>query len=395
MAIKKVILTLMVIFFNVKSFAVEITMWSGHESLKDLQFAARMFKQKTGHNVNVKVFYIEAMRSELLRNANRKTFPDMTMVPADFLGLYKELNLRPLDNSWGLQKINSTALRSVQLNGNYYGLPVIVGNHLLLYYNKALVSRPAKSWQEFEHQHQRILAPLGKKSLAWNYNSIYRFSSFLETFDAWPIKNNRISLATPQMVDALSVYKTKNQSNFVVQNCDSRCSVNKMKREEVAYTITGDWEHTELYAALGSKLGVAPLPYVDGHKMKSLSTSFALATPLHSRNNQVEKAVKDFAAFLASDEIQQLFYDNYNLLPANSKVLNKIQKRAKGNSKIMIEEFLQSFPMPSEYRMSIVWSILRLGFRDLTEQEFTPEEVTLRMQKLADRAQDKEPEGNT
>lgn len=374
------------ILFSFNAFSTEITLWSAHESLKDLKNITAMFEKETGHKVNVNVYVMEAMRSELLRNANRKTFPDISLVPADFLGLYKELNFRPLDNSWGLKKINKTALQSVHLNGNHYGLPILVGNHLLLYYNKSLIEQPAKSWDQFQAQYQQKFENQNKKILAWNYDSIYRFSSFLQSYNAWPLKENKVLLATPEMVQALTSYQAKNKLDFVVQNCDSQCSVNKMINEEVAYTISGDWEHKNLYAGLKDKLGIAPLPMLDGNTMTSLSTSFALAVPLHPRNDKVAAVVKKFVAFMARDDMQELFFNSYKLLPANQFVLKKIQQQANGNSKVIIEQFINSFPMPSEYNMSIIWSILRLGYRDLTEQDFTPKEVSLRMQKRADKA---------
>ncbi|MFC3647599.1 sugar ABC transporter substrate-binding protein [Planctobacterium marinum] len=256
--------------------------------------------------------------------------------------------------------MSSKSLLHSRVKNRLMGIPFIAGNHLLLYYNKRLVSEPALNWQQLSAQKNTI--PTGADLIAWSYNEMYWFIPFLGAFEALPYENGNVNLNAQGTATALDFYRGLATSGIVAPECHYQCSFDKFVAGEVAYMINGSWALNGFTKALGNDLGIAQLPQIQGKVMKPYSSVFALAFPGNSASSEKQDALKQLAMFLQSDQIQRRIWDEYQFLPANSSIQKQIQLQSNDNISQFIMQLDNASPLPTDPEMSIIWEALVMGF---------------------------------
>ncbi len=84
-----------------------------------------------------------------------------------------------------------------------------------------------------------------------------------------------------------------------------------------AYSINGDWAYRDLKNMLGSDLGVALLPKVDG-EVNVPDVKYHLCWPLPNyaqRAKIMQHLIKEFSEFVQQQDNQRLVYEKTQLLP--------------------------------------------------------------------------------
>ena len=102
---------------------------------------------------------------------------------------------------------------------------------------------------------------------------------------------------------------------------------------EVAAAFSGSWSASELQNSLGDKLGVAALPTfeADGktYNMTALSGSKAVGVnPTSGSVKGKQKVCTEFAAFMASEEMQLLRYEMRGVIPCHKNLANNEKIKA-------------------------------------------------------------------
>lgn len=363
--INRVIL-LSILLFSKTIFATQtqtLTIWSSHQNRDFMTIMANKFKKK--HDVNISVIQLDPseIKAEILLSAEDGGLPDIIIIPSDFLGMHKLMKLYPIPQRWYRENLTPTVRDTVKLQGSYWGIPLIQGNFLLLYYNKKYVQHPATDFNDIilaKNQFiKKNIMPMG-----WNYNDMYYFMPFLSAFDGKPITNGKITLNTPAMIQALKYYHYLADQGIVNPECDYRCSQLDFVNGKSAYSINGDWAYHDLKNMLGSDLGVALLPKVDGKVMHPMSSTFVLALPNYTQHAKImQHLIKEFSEFVQQQDNQQLVYEKTQLLPISIAYFQELSKKAKGDSLVMFQQMALTEPMPSVLNMSIAWQALAIGFQ--------------------------------
>ncbi len=96
---------------------------------------------------------------------------------------------------------------------------------------------------------------------------------------------------------------------------------------EVAAMFSGSWSRAELENALGDKLGVAALPTfeADGNTYNMTALAGSKAVGVNPNSGSVkgkQKACTQFAAFMASEEMQLLRYEMRGVIPCHKNLAN-------------------------------------------------------------------------
>ena len=341
------------------------------------------FNQESGHRVRALQFEPDKIKADILLAAQAKGLPDLMLVPSDFIGLYQQMRLSPIPDEWFSSELMNNALHYVTLDARRWGMPMMQGNHLMLFYNKALVSAPVTRWQQLAAITPALKAK-GVYPVSWPYNDMYYFAAFLHTFGGTPVSKGRITLDTPAMVQALEAYRTVASEQWIDPDCDYDTALTRFNEGKSAYLINGDWAFNDLVKNMGDQLGVALLPDWQTRPMYSMSGAYVITA---SRKAMEEKdrrdAIQALLTFIQRQDIQQFIYQQGSLLPVNQQAFTTISRHPTPLTKVLLEQFTVTIPMPSDSAMSIAWQAMDKGFERFKEGLGAPETARY-MQQLAD-----------
>ena len=316
----------------------------------------KQFTQQTGITIQVAAFKNNELKAELLQRSNVNQLPDVVIVPSDFLGL-DEINFSPVPEEIISKDINADTKDSAKLGDEYLGIPIISGNHLVLYYNKKLVPEPGTSWKNLEQQANKI----GKPIIAWSYHEMYWFMAFVGSFNAYPLKQGVINYQTAGMMSAMKWYKSLADKNIVDTTCNYTCAADAFSEGKLAYTINGAWAFQQFTEQLGNDLGVSVLPTYQGRKMMPYFSSHVIAFPNNALTDKKSQLLIAFAQFFQHKDIQQQMWQEMKVLPSNAIVRQEIRVSNIPNVEAILQQLDNANPMPNEHAMSIVWEAMLKG----------------------------------
>lgn len=379
-----VVLKLLVMLLAVPVNAQQLTIAYGLENYNFQQ----IFDGFTANNkvkLSVRQFKNNELKSALLQSANMQQLPDIVIVPADFIGL-TELHFSTIPNDWLHPELSKESLKSAQVDDTYKGIPIIYGNHLLLYYNKSFISEPATNWQDLLQQESTLPEQVGL--IGWNYLEMYWFIPFLGVFNEFPYKNGVVNLDNQGMSQALDWYRSFSENKVVDKDCGYECNDNKFINGELAYTINGSWAFNHYKDELKETLGVALLPNYQGQRMRPYFSSHVLAFPNNSINQSAEKrqALNAFALYLQQQASQLAIWQQMRSLPTNSKIKQQLIANADPNLQVILEQLARSEPMPTNREMAIIWEAMLKGVNRYMADIFDNEKAAEYMQYIADRS---------
>ncbi|EKP0259962.1 extracellular solute-binding protein [Aeromonas sobria] len=363
--------------------AQELELWHSQQAGYVIDQVIARFNQESGHRVRALQFEPDKIKADILLAAQAKGLPDLMLVPSDFIGLYQQMRLSPIPDEWFSSELMNNALHYVTLDARRWGMPMMQGNHLMLFYNKALVSAPVTRWQQLAAITPALKAK-GVYPVSWPYNDMYYFAAFLHTFGSTPVSKGHITLDTPAMVQALDAYRTVASEQWIDPDCDYDTALTRFNEGKSAYLINGDWAFNDLVKNMGDQLGVALLPSWQTHPMYSMSGAYVITA---SRSAMEEKerrdAIQALLAFIQRQDIQQFIYQQGALLPVNQQAFTTISHHPTPLTKVLLEQFTATIPMPSDSAMSIAWQAMEKGFERFKEGLGAPETARY-MQQLAD-----------
>ncbi|MGL6152205.1 MAG: sugar ABC transporter substrate-binding protein [Aeromonas sobria] len=363
--------------------AQELELWHSQQAGYVIDQVIARFNQESGHRVRALQFEPDKIKADILLAAQAKGLPDLMLVPSDFIGLYQQMRLSPIPDEWFSSELMNNALHYVTLDARRWGMPMMQGNHLMLFYNKALVSAPVTRWQQLAAITPALKAK-GVYPVSWPYNDMYYFAAFLHTFGGTPVSKGHITLDTPAMVQALEAYRTVASEQWIDPDCDYDTALTRFNEGKSAYLINGDWAFNDLVKNMGDQLGVALLPSWQTHPMYSMSGAYVITA---SRSAMEEKdrrdAIQALLAFIQRQDIQQFIYQQGALLPVNQQAFTTISRHPTPLTKVLLEQFTATIPMPSDSAMSIAWQAMEKGFERFKEG-LGATETARYMQQLAD-----------
>ncbi|MBW8191469.1 extracellular solute-binding protein [Neiella marina] len=379
-----VIIGLVAFFMVATSVAAELRLWHQKEEGREwLPKLAEQYEAATGVKVHVSFRPTGELRASLLRGVIEGNTPHVAIVPSDFIGDYHRLQLTPLGDQWFGSRITPSAMPLVTLAGNHYGIPILGGNHLMLFYNKRYVKQPATSWQELAVQAKELRSQ-GIEPIAWKYEEMYWFTAFATAFGAFPVSDNQINLDTPEMRAGLEFYKRIADKGLVDPKCDYKCAFDDFNSGQYAYVINGDWAYGEMAEALGDNFGVSVLPSIAGNSMMPAYSGMALIFPADSTNGPDADALMDFVHFIQSKQVQLGFFQELSLLPVHQQVIEQIMATADDNQKASLAQLKQGWAVPPTPALTASWLGMSKGFQLYISGHGTVEQATNMMQRFAE-----------
>jgi hypothetical protein len=159
--------------------------------------------------------------------------------------------IKPVDKIVGedfLEGFVRPGLECVELEGKTWGVPISVGNHLMLLYNKNLIKEAPENTDEMVKIGKALTVDLDNDGvpdqygLVYNLNEPFFFAPWLGGFGGWPLDGTTPTLNTKAMVDALQfAHDLKFVHRIVPVECDYDAADSLFKEGKAAMLINGDW----------------------------------------------------------------------------------------------------------------------------------------------------------
>lgn len=340
---------------------------------------ARSFSEATGIAVQALGFDTEEAKGDLLIARQFDVQPDMILMPADFLGLYRELDLTPLDPAWLSIRPSEVIAGTGEVDGQRFGVPLISGNHLVLYFDRRRVEQPLTDFADFLIDLPEPDTP----PLALNYREPYWFLPVYLALGG-SLAPGDVGLDPAVMERALGVWQRLAAGGVLDPHCDYACTQGALAADRAPYSINGDWAFGSYRQRLGDQLGVAPLPAIDGRPLRPLVSSYVLALPALDRHGEDRRAaILALLDWFQRPEQQRAINRRYGLLPADQAALDAAIVDASGPERALYTQIFSGIVMPSDRTMAAIWAAVDRPLRQFLDGALSAADAAAAMQERA------------
>ncbi len=349
-----------------------------------LKEGLKQFEQESGYKVNLVFVNLNDLKQMLVKGAVNNSLPDVVLAPSDFVSLAPTIKLSKLSPALLSSELIPEALNSMRYQENYYGAPVMSGNHLMLFYNKKYVQNPAKNWQELKAQAVELRAK-GIEPIGWNYPEMYWFTSFAATLGGAPLTDGKPSLNSQAYADALIFYKELADSGLIDPTCGYDCAQKDFQEQLFAYSINGEWALADFERDLGDDLGITVIPAIGDKPFRPLFSTIGLIFPGDSLQGKKAKPLAALTLFFQSRRFQDKLFEKQRFLPVNQSSFIQVEAAANNNIKMLLKQLAQAIPMPPDPIMANAWIGMKKGFDRYMADISSAKEAADYMQKFTER----------
>ena len=243
---------------------ITITYWETDTDDADVvldELAGEFMKANPGITVKRAHYSYDDLRNEFRAKSFNGQPPELVRAPGEFAGPFSELKIvRPLDEIFSkdfLDQYLTGALAGATTQGKLWGLPDNYGNHLMLLYNKALVTDVPTNTDAWIAQLKTLTDPATPQyGLAYPLDESYWLIPWLAGFGGWPMDAaDRPALDTVEMANALQfLYDLKATHHVVPEKADYDAAFDFFRQGKAAYIIDGTW-NLDRYTGLGHRCG--------------------------------------------------------------------------------------------------------------------------------------------
>ena len=190
-----------------------------------------------------------------------------------------------------------------------WGVPAHLGNHLMLYYNKDIVSEaPADTDELVAVAQANTDAANNKYGLVFNQTESFWLVPWLGGFGGEVFAEDGVTptLDTEAMVGALSFLHDLKYANGVMPaEADYNVADGLFLQGDAAMIVNGDWTLGAYVDNFGDSLGLAPLPQVVGGEFPKpyLGGKYIYMSADAAADEATAAAAADFMQFATNTEI--------------------------------------------------------------------------------------------
>ncbi len=255
--------------------------------------------------------------------------------------------------------------------GDYWALPITSGNHLMLYYNKSLISMT-----DVPQNTDELLAldPLSMPAgveywIQSNWTEPFFTVPFYLGYDGsiFAANGRTVSFDITAMANTLEIVQAMfdaGVSTYVDGNGDPAnygFMDSGFKNGSIAMIINGDWALGEYHSVLGDDLGIANIPTISGAGDPSPFTSPKFLFLTENSNAVEASIISAVAEHLISYPVQADMAAGWGRLPALVTAANDITDPFLQAS---AQQMLLGTPMPTNVELSIFWDAFKPNQND-------------------------------
>ncbi|MEC0332799.1 extracellular solute-binding protein [Paenibacillus macerans] len=334
----------------------------GDTSIELLEQLCRDYSRTHRAEVVLEMMNISELASRLNRVAAGGEAPQMALVPADMAAFADKARYSVVPAEL-LALVSGQGMEfapSMNSAGVPYGLPVLTGNHLVLYYNRDLFPEPPGSWEEIAELGQDLKSK-GIRPVAADLQEPYWFMPFLTAFGGWPIQEGVPALPETETQQALAFVRKQFEKGLLCSMDGSTELLERFIAGETGAILGGEWSFNHLDRHMGSRLGVARLPSVGGRSSISMTSAIGLVFPGGSLESELRREILSFARFMLKEEVQEKWGTAVQRIPVHAGARERLKLSGPANRGRLAELAEECRSMPIEPAMSSVWEAMRAG----------------------------------
>ena len=337
-------------------------------------------------------YRVEDLQTQFQTAALAYGGPNLVYGPADKIGPYQVMGLlMPVEELLPPAEIArfDRSLLPI-LDDKVWGLPDHVGNHLTLVANRALVDTIPDNTDDWVRQLRALTVDRdgdGKPDqygLVFNLLEPFWLVPWLGGFGGWVMDDQqRPTLDTPAMVDALDFLRGLRDDRVVPLECDYPLADTIFKEGRAAYIINGPWSW-EGYRAVGIEIGLAPMPRVSA---TGLWPTPAISAKCYSINRYLDPATRECTAALMSwltgREVQVDLARELSVQPGDSEAARDPSIQ---DDPVLIASRRQIDKgrlMPIVPEMRAIWDTMRPPYQSVMNGEMDSADAARQMQQQA------------
>lgn len=287
--------------------------------------------------------------------------PDVFAAPHDALGdLVSGGHVLPTENVEEVSKnvVESAVAADTWTDGTMYGYPVAADTYAL-YYNKALVQDPPRTFEDvIAFAEEFNAANPGKYGLVMDVGNFYYTFPFMtgdgnRLFGEDGLDADSPNINTDAAVEGFTTFQQLREVLPVAAADLSTDTVDGLFGSgNAAMEVSGPW-NVKQFTDKGIDFGVVPMFSLPG-QTDPATTFSGVRTMFVSAYSEHPAEAAAFAEFLTTPEMQQLRVDITGALGVSSSELTYADESAEGFS----EQMNYTFAMPKIARMAKVWDAL-------------------------------------
>jgi len=326
----------------------------------------------------------ETLREDFQTASLAGAAPDLLWTVSDHAGPFTTAGIiQPVDEYFDMDLY----VPSVVMNGQTWGVPISSGNHLMLYYNKALLPEPPADTDELIAKAQELTS--GEQyGIVYNMTEPFWLAPWLGGFGGSVFAEDGVTptLNTQEMIDTLQfMYDLKFTYGVIPDSVDYDTADTLFKEGKAAMLINGDWSLGGYQELLGDDFGVAPIPMVNATgKYPAPYTSGKYFMFPKDLSGAKLNAVINFVEFATNEENQLDQLNTLKRLPGLKAVLDN---EAIANDPILAgsaKQMSYGVPMPSVVEMRCIWDAIKPEQTLVLAGSETPTDAAAAMQSAAE-----------
>lgn len=358
-----------------------LIVWESKEARPFVEAIAAEFTAK--YNIPVKFEEVGGADqvNKLMTDGPAGIAADVVLFPHNNLGIAVSAGLVLPNDFYGeeIKKVNSElAVNASSFDKVLYGYPRAVETYLM-FYNKALVPNPPKSFEEIMELAKTMNDPAKKQyTFMWEVGNFYFDYFFLATTGGYVFGSNGtdktdIGLNSEAAIKGIAFQQQFVKSVLPLKTADVTNDIKKslFTSGQLAMNIDGPWAIGDLKKS-GIDFGAAPIPSIDGKP----SVSFSGVKSWYVNSfTKYPNAAQLFAHFASTKEAQLKEFELIGSVPSNKEAAADPKVTSDPFTIAILEQFKNSYPMPSIPEMGSVWSPMAAGVGDVLNKGKDPKEA--------------------
>lgn len=348
-----------------------LVVWESKEARPFVEEIAKEFTEK--YNVPVKFEEVAGADqvNKLMTDGPAGIGADVVLFPHDNLGKAVSAGL-VMPNEVFAEEV-SAANSELTINASsyedvLYGYPRAVESYIM-FYNKALLPTPPSSMEEVMELAKTMNNPDKKQyTFMWEVGNFYYDYLFLATTGGYIFGNNGtdktdIGLNNEGAVKGIAFEQQFAKAVLPLKTSDvtNDIKMGLFTSGQLAISVDGPWAIGTLKKS-GIDVGAAPIPTIDGKPSVSLS---GVKSWYVNQFTKYPDAAQLFAYFASTKEAQMKEFEMIGSVPANKEVAADPKVTSDPFTIAILEQFKNSYPMPSIPEMNSVWSPMAAGIGDV------------------------------
>ena len=381
--LKKIIL-LAAVFSSIYS-KTDINIWHQmlYENRKVLREVCDDYER---HNPDIRINLTyretEELRSSFQAASMGGSGPELIYGPSDQVGPFSVMEIiQPLDTLFSKDYFSQFVDNAVVKSDNkVWMVGDVVGNHLMLIYNKKLVSSPPMDTDQLINIGKQMTVDrdgdgkIDQYGLVWNYTEPFFYVPWLGGFGEWLLTDdNSPNLNTPGNIKGFQFIKSlRDEHKIIPKECDYEIANAMFKSGNAAMIINGDWSWGDYDGVVDFGISRIPMVSETGRWPSPLVSTKGYSINVNTKGDKLRHTI-DLMRYLTSSEIQLFYTERLNSQPSSRETLKRPEVTQNTLIKKSAEIINVGRPMPIIPEMRAVWDALREQYQAVLGGTISPE----------------------